>query len=77
MNVKHPKFECHVTSLCQGLRHSAGSGGADPENQVDCIHDTVTSNSFITYQVSKLIHYSILLVKRGSNDIQEIQLLTA
>ena len=34
MNVKHPKFGCHVTSLCQGLRHSVGSGGEDPENQV-------------------------------------------
>ena len=33
-NVKHPKFRCHVTSLCQGLRCSAGSGGEDPENQV-------------------------------------------
>ena len=22
-NVKHPKFGCHVTSLCQGLRRSA------------------------------------------------------
>ena len=21
-NVKHPNFECHVTSLCQGLRRS-------------------------------------------------------
>ena len=30
-NVKYPKFGCHVTSLCQGLR---GSGGEDPENQV-------------------------------------------
>ena len=37
-HVKHPKFGCHVTSLCQGLRRSAGSGGEDPENQVavDC-----------------------------------------
>ena len=34
-NVKHPKFGCHVTSLCQGLRRSAGSGDEDPENQVD------------------------------------------
>ena len=37
-NVKHPKFGCHVTSLCQGLRRSAGSGGdsgEDPKNQVD------------------------------------------
>ena len=33
-NVKHQKFGCHVTSLCQGLRRSAGSGGEDPENQV-------------------------------------------
>ena len=33
-NVKHPKFGCHVTSLCQGLHRSAGSGGEDPENQV-------------------------------------------
>ena len=33
-----PKFGCHVTSLCQGLRHSAGSGGEDPENQVVFIH---------------------------------------
>ena len=33
-NVKHPKCGCHVTSLCQGLRRSAGSGGEDPENQV-------------------------------------------
>ena len=33
-NVKHPKFGCHVSSLCQGLRRSAGSGGEDPENQV-------------------------------------------
>ena len=33
-NGKHPKFGCHVTSLCQGLRRSAGSGGEDPENQV-------------------------------------------
>ena len=29
-----PKIGCHVTSLCQGLRRSAGGGGADPENQV-------------------------------------------
>ena len=35
----HPKFGCHVTSLCQGLRRSAGSGGEDPENQVDTIAD--------------------------------------
>ena len=34
-NVKHPKFGCHVTSLCQGLRRSARSGGEDPENQVE------------------------------------------
>ena len=33
-NVKHPKFGCHVTSLCQGLCRSAGRGGEDPENQV-------------------------------------------
>ena len=33
-NVKHPKSGCHVTSLCQGLRRNAGSGGEDPENQV-------------------------------------------
>ena len=33
-NVKHPKFGCHVTSLCQGLRRSVDSGGEDPENQV-------------------------------------------
>ena len=33
-NVKHPKFGFHVTSLCQGLHRSAGSGGKDPENQV-------------------------------------------
>ena len=26
-NVKHPKFGFHVTSLCQGLRRSAGSEG--------------------------------------------------
>ena len=40
-NVKHPKFGCHVTSLCQGLRRSAGSEGEDPEDQVvllACIH---------------------------------------
>ena len=30
----HPKSGCHVTSLCQGLRRSAGSGDEDPENQV-------------------------------------------
>ena len=29
-----PKFGCLVTSLCQGLRRSAGSGGEDPESQV-------------------------------------------
>ena len=39
-NVKLPKFGCHVTSLCQGLRRSAGSGGEDPENQVDLPLDT-------------------------------------
>ena len=33
-NVKHTKFGCHATSLCQGLRRSAGSGGEDPVNQV-------------------------------------------
>ena len=33
-NVKHPNFGCHVASLCQGLRRSAGSGDEDPENQV-------------------------------------------
>ena len=33
-NAKHAKFGCHVTSLCQGLPRSAGSGGEDPENQV-------------------------------------------
>ena len=38
-NVKHPKFECHVASLCQGLRRSAGSGGEDPENQVGKMTD--------------------------------------
>ena len=32
---------------------------------------------FIIYQVSKFIHSSILLVKRGSRDSHEIQLLTA
>ena len=26
-----------MTSLCQGLRRSAGSGGEDPENQVEQI----------------------------------------
>ena len=31
----------------------------------------------IIYQVSKFIHSSILLVKRGSRDSHEIQLLTA
>ena len=36
-NVKHPKFGCHVTSLCQVLRRSAGSGGEDPENQVGAL----------------------------------------
>ena len=33
----HPKSGCHVTSLCQGLRRSAGSGGEDPENQVELL----------------------------------------
>ena len=37
-NVKHQKFGCHVTSLCQGLRRSAGSGGEDPKNQVAYQH---------------------------------------
>ena len=37
-NVKQPKFGCHVTSLCQGLRRSAGSGAEDPENQVVSFH---------------------------------------
>ena len=39
-NVKHPKFGCHVISLCQSLRRSAGSGacgGEDPENQVESV----------------------------------------
>ena len=40
-NVKHPKFGCHVTSLCQGLRRSAGSGGEDPENQVEPTPDVL------------------------------------
>ena len=31
----------------------------------------------IIYQVSKFIHSSILLVKRGSRESHEIQLLTA
>ena len=31
---------------------------------------------FIIYQVSKFIHSSILLVKRGSRDSHEIQVLT-
>ena len=31
---------------------------------------------FIIYQVSKLIHSRILLVKRGSRESHEIQLLT-
>ena len=35
-----------------------------------------TSN-IIIYQVSKFIHSSILLVKRGSRESHEIQLLTA
>ena len=34
-NVKHPKFRCHVTTLCQGLCRSAGCEGEDPENQVE------------------------------------------
>ena len=37
-NVKHPKFGCHVTSLCQGLRRSTDSGSEDPENQVEANH---------------------------------------
>ena len=46
-NVKHPKSGCHVTSLCQGLRCSAGSGGEDPENQVDLCH-TLDSENMLT-----------------------------
>ena len=34
-------------------------------------------NNVIIYQVSKFIHSSILLVKRGSRESHEIQLLTA
>ena len=42
-NVKHPKFGCHVTSLCQGLRRSPGSGGEDLENQVGIYSETLYS----------------------------------
>ena len=40
-------------------------------------HLLTISNNIITYQVSKSIHSSILLVKRGSRESHEIQLLTA
>ena len=45
-NVKHPKFGCHVTSLCQGLRRSAGSGGEEPENQVDFSYHRACYSAF-------------------------------
>ena len=59
-NVKHQKFGCHVTSLCQGLRRSAGSGGEDPENQVDVMVHQKSD------QMANLVHSSLYLVKAKS-----------
>ena len=50
--VKHLKFGCHVTSLCQGLRRSAGSGGEDPENQVGISQSKLLLS---TYQQSNIV----------------------
>ena len=47
-NVKHPKFGCHVTSLCQGLRCSAGSEGEDPENQAGILVDQYKRTTKLT-----------------------------
>ena len=70
-NVKLPKFGCHVTSLCQGLRHSAGSGGEDPENQVVLISGFSLMPSFDSLLVklgfegsySRLHKLPIILIK--------------
>ena len=61
-NVKHPKFGCHVTSLCQGLRRSAGSEGEDPENQVVGIQDQASAEVQVSMEAEVgLCH---LLAKR-------------
>ena len=57
-NVKHPKFGCHVTSLCQGLRRSAGSGGEDPESQVGYVF--VSKRSARYYAVELFTHFRSL-----------------
>ena len=79
-NVKHPKFGCHVTSLCQGLRRSAGSGGEDPENQVGrnaCSCRTrrvrLSKSPWITTELKKRMHErDILKIKAiRSKDIYD------
>ena len=58
-------------------------GEGDLRESPNNVHDSCTeffmegTTNIIIYQVSKFIHSSILLVKRGSRDSHEIQLLTA
>ena len=44
-----------MTSLCQGLRRSAGSGGEDPENQVEKNIARVSSVKEVLHAISSLI----------------------
>ena len=65
------KYECQapkiwVTSLCQGFRRSAGSGGEDPENQV-----VITSHMVLTY-VFLRDHHSAGMVIAG--DLNKLNL---
>ena len=62
----HPKSGCHVTSLCQGLRRSAGSGDEDPENvfhdvflshAVGEVNPTVCTSSGILNRLPLFIHF--------------------
>ena len=64
-NVKDPKSGCHVTSLCQGLRRSAGSGGEDPENQV--VGD-FTLSSRVNTKLLFVLFWSLGFVERLFND---------
>ena len=59
-----------------GVLHSSRSQQGKPVKPT-CSQKDLGIITIIIYQVSKFIHSSILLVKRGSRDSHEIQLLTA
>ena len=66
----HPKSGCHVTSLCQGLRRSAGSGDEDPENQADIHENTQVMQGIIA---SLILFNAILLIAHFEKNYKLIQ----